>query len=80
MFYWTVVHLLISPLRRQKLEGLYEFKVSLNYRTSSRTIRATEKPCLENKNKQKVYVPYKSSKIRLAGKNIIKAYRLIYTS
>jgi hypothetical protein len=36
-----------------------EFKVSLVYKVSSRTARATEKPCLEkpkNKTKQKVTV------------------------
>jgi hypothetical protein len=44
---------LILPLRRQKQVALCEFKVSLVYRVSSRTARATEKSCLEKTKQNK---------------------------
>ena len=45
--------LLILALRRQRQVDLYEFKVSLVYRVSSKTARATQRsPVLENSNKR----------------------------
>jgi len=46
---------LISVLRKQRQADLCELKASLVTRVSSRTARATEKPCVEkprNKNKK----------------------------
>ena len=43
---------LIPALRRQRQVDLYELEASLVYRVSSRTARATQKPCLTKTNKQ----------------------------
>ena len=43
---------LIPALRRQRQADLCEFKASLVYRDSSRTVRAvTERPCLQKQKK-----------------------------
>ena len=50
-----VAHPLIPALGRQRQEDLCEFRVSLVYRVSSKTSRATQRnPVLENKTKQKI--------------------------
>ena len=49
----VVVHTLIPVLGRQKQADLCEFKASLVYRVSSRTVKATQRsPVLKNKTKQ----------------------------
>lgn len=44
---------MILALRRQKQESLFEFEARLVYRESSRTARATYKPCLKKKKRKK---------------------------
>jgi hypothetical protein len=44
---------LVPALGKQRPTDLCEFKVSLIYRESSRTIIATQKPCLEKTKEEK---------------------------
>jgi hypothetical protein len=47
-----VAHTFNPSTREAEAGGFREFEASLVYKVSSRTARATEKPCLKNKNKK----------------------------
>ena len=49
---------LIPALGRQR-QADFEFEASLVYKVSSRTARATEKPCLKKTKKKKYLLPNK---------------------